>query len=135
MGMMQRDGKLYEGKHPPLISKSLFDKIKEVSNMRSRPRPKRLFFPLRGFLSCGNCGCVITASVKKRHQYYYCTNGKGNCEEHKSYMRETYLYEKIADLFENLVISEERIELTYEAAKERLSADRGYVEQNLRDPF
>jgi site-specific DNA recombinase len=131
MGMMQRDGKLYEGKHQPLISKSLFDRIKEVANMRSRPRPKRLFFPLRGFLSCENCGCAITGSVKKEHQYYYCTNGKGNCEEHKSYMRENYLYGIIADLLENLIVSENKIELMYEAAKERDSADNSYIQQAL----
>ena len=85
-GLMEREGKLYEGKHEPLISKSTFDKIKQVANDRSRPRPQRLFFPLRGFLSCENCGCALTASIKRGHHYYYCTNGKKKCDEHKSYM-------------------------------------------------
>lgn len=127
MGMMKQGGKLYEGKHPALISKSAFDKILQVANNRSRPRPQRLFFPLRGFLSCANCGCALTATVKKGYQYYYCTNGKKQCEEHKNYLRENYLYEKVAELLESLVISDRKIELMYKAAQERSVNDSDYI--------
>jgi DNA invertase Pin-like site-specific DNA recombinase len=131
VGLMQRDGKLYEGNHQALISKSTFDKINRVANDRSRPRPKRLFFPLRGFLKCENCNCLITASKKKGHDYYYCTNGKKICTEHKSYIREIDLYKAVADVLSNLHFSERKIELMYQSAKERANSDTGYTDQAL----
>lgn len=130
-GIMVREGKYYDGKHEPIISKDLFDKAQEVSTLASRPRPKTHFFPLRGFLSCDNCGCTLTTALKKGHQYYYCTNGKQKCEEHKSYMRETYLYEKITAMFALLHYDEEFIELMYESAKERTMTNERYIENVL----
>ena len=77
-GIMLRDGKYYNGNHKPIISKSDFDKAQEILADKSRPKSQRLFFPLRGFLKCENCGCALTSSTKKGHDYYYCTNGKGH---------------------------------------------------------
>jgi len=94
-GIMEREGKYYQGNHTPLISKETFEKAQDVMNGRSHPRPKRLFFPLRGFMKCENCGCALTASLKKGHHYYYCTGNREGCNEHKNYMREIYLYDKV----------------------------------------
>ena len=132
-GLMERDGKLYEGKHQALISKDTFDKAQDVMHGRSHPRPKRLFFPLRGFLKCDNCGCALTATLKKGHHYYYCTGNREHCQEHKSYMRENYLYEKVSKIFEDIHFSERKIELMYQAAKERVGAEFQYTEQALRN--
>ena len=131
-GLMLSDGKYYSGTHQPLISKELFDMAQDVAQNRNRPRPKNHFFPLRGYLKCDTCGCSLTASLKKGHQYYYCTNGKGICAEHKSYMRENYLYEKVASIFENLHFDEELIEIMYQAAKERVKHDDSYDESILK---
>lgn len=128
---MLRDGKYYSGKHEPLISQSLFEQAQDVLHDRNRPRMKKQFFPLRGFLKCENCGCAMTASLKKGHQYYYCTNSKGICEEHKSYMREETLYPIIADIFGKVAFSERKIELMYKAAKERTGHDTSYAESIL----
>jgi DNA invertase Pin-like site-specific DNA recombinase len=57
-GIMERDGKYYQGKHQALISKTTYDLAQDVMHGRSHPRPQRLFFPLRGFLKCENCGCA-----------------------------------------------------------------------------
>lgn len=129
-GLMPAGGKYYEGNHTPLISKALYDKVQDVMHNRSRPRPQKHFFPLRGFLSCETCGCALTASLKKGHQYYYCTNGKGQCEEHKSYLREQALYDTIAGILGNLKLSDRKIELMYNSAKERTGANT-YTEQAL----
>jgi DNA invertase Pin-like site-specific DNA recombinase len=131
-GLMERDGKYYNGNHQPLISKDVFDKAQDVMSGRSRPRPQRLFFPLRGFLKCENCGCSITASLKKGHHYYYCTGNRKNCVEHKSYMRENYLYEKVSVILDSIAFTERKIELMYQSAKERLDFDNGYSDQVLQ---
>ena len=130
-GIMVRDGKYYNGNHEPLISKSDYDKAQELLADKSRPKTKRLFFPLRGFLKCENCGCALTSSLKKGHHYYYCTNRKEKCEEHKSYMRETYLYSIFANILGNLAFSERKIELMYKAAKEKAGLDTEYFDTAL----
>ena len=125
-GIMARDGKLYQGIHTPLISKELYDQTQEVLHNKNRPRPKNHFFPLRGFLKCESCGCSLTASLKKGHHYYYCTNSKGICSEHKTYLRETTLYPIVASLMEKLNLDEEVIDMLYESAKEELGHDTTY---------
>lgn len=129
--MMVRDEKYYPGNFKPIISQSTFDKAQEIFINRSRPKSKTLLFPLRGFMKCENCGCSLTASLKKGHHYYYCTNGKQKCEEHKSYMRENYLYGEIARLLGSLAFSERKIEVMYQAAKERGVPNKDYKEQTL----
>ncbi len=130
-GLMQRDGKLYVGNHTPLIAKELFDTTQDVLHNRHRPRPQNHFFPLRGFMSCENCGCALTACLKKGHHYYYCTNGKGICSEHKTYLRENTLYPIVASLFDKINIDEEAVELLYLSAKEETEQQTGYSESIL----
>ena len=130
-GLMEKDGKYYIGKHIPLISKEIFDKAQKVMEGRAHPRPQRLFFPLRGYLKCANCGCALTASLKKGHHYYYCTGNRVGCDEHKHYMRESYLYEKVSDVLTSIAFSERKIEVMYQAAKEKLELNSGYVEHAL----
>ncbi len=131
-GIMERDGKYYQGKYQALISKETFDKAHDVMNGRSHPRPQRLFFPLRGFMKCETCGCALTASLKKGHHYYYCTGNREGCEEHKNYMRESYLYEKVSNILDGVAFSEKKIELMYEAAKEKSVSENVYGEQVLQ---
>lgn len=130
-GLMRRYGKLYIGNHTPLVSKELFDMVQQVIHNKNRPRAKTHFFPLRGFLVCDNCGCSLTASLKKGHHYYYCTNSKGVCAEHKTYMRENTLYPIVASLFEKIHIDEELIEILYDSAKEKLDLDEVYMKSVL----
>ena len=130
-GLMLRDGKYYPGNHQPLISKDLFDQAQQVLQGKLHPRPKTHFFPLRGFLKCENCGCALTACLKKGHQYYYCTNGKGGCTEHQKYMRENYLYNVIAPILQTIKYDEEVIEIMYQAAKEKTDIKDAYAESIL----
>lgn len=125
--MPYNNGKFYEGNHTPIISKATFDIAQSVLHNKHRPRPKGLFFPLRGFLKCDSCGCALTASKKKGHDYYYCTNGKGICTEHKGYIRENYLYEKVSEQLGKVIFSERKIELMYKAAQERNGGNAEYI--------
>lgn len=125
-GIMVHDGKYHIGKHEPIISKELFDKAQHVALGFSKPRPKTHFFPLRGFMRCAKCNCLLTATLKKGHQYYYCTNGKQVCSQHKSYMRETYLYPLVANVFEKIRFDKEIVEILYQGAFERLKMNTTY---------
>jgi len=77
-GVFKYKGELYEGTHPPLISKTLFDKVQNVFAARSKPyNSKKDLFAFRGFIRCGECGCLITAETQKGFHYYHCHQAKG----------------------------------------------------------
>lgn len=117
-GIMAKDGKYYQGNHKPLISQKLFDKVQSVLLNKSHTKKQKLFFTYRGFLKCP-CGCVYTASNKKGHDYYYCTNGKGKCETHKKYRRSENIDELMINIFDEIKFDKEIIEIAYEASKEK----------------
>jgi len=82
-GYFRYMGEIYEGKHEPIITKKLFDKVQEVLKDRGKPQrktndPK----PFCGLFHCGTCGMMITAEDKIKHQksgkihyytYYRCS--------------------------------------------------------------
>lgn len=133
-GIMMKQGKFYPGRHEAVISKLIFDNAQSVLLGKNHSKKQKLFFPYRGFLRCGTCGCALTASLKKGHQYYYCTNGKQLCEEHKSYLRAEYLEGIVATVFDELKFDEEIIEIAYQASKEKIRTGKNFQEnarQNL----
>ncbi len=75
-GHFRFGGEVHEGKHEPIISKSLFDAVDSVLNGRWRNSPsepgnaRKAFL---GLLHCAGCGCAITGEVQKGHTYYRCT--------------------------------------------------------------
>ena len=130
-GFMERDGKLYQGNHQPIISSSLYEKAQDVLNGKLHPHPKKNFYSAQGFLKCDSCGCALTCDTQKGYIYYYCTNGKGNCEEHKKYMRSEYLDNLISKMFLDLKFDEEYIEVCAEAYKAKNKDRIDYHESTL----
>jgi len=126
-GVMRKGDKLYAGNHTPLISKAVFEQAQLVLSGKRRPKPQRHFFHLRGLLTCASCGCMITATKKKGHDYYYCTNGKGGCVEHKKYLRSEILDLRVANELLRLQSDPELVELAYEAVKQDAQADIRYA--------
>jgi hypothetical protein len=59
------DGKQYRGSHEPLITRELFEEAQAVFRGRPRARYPRQRHPFMGLLTCGQCGCAITAERKK----------------------------------------------------------------------
>lgn len=130
-GMMLQQGKLYEGSHQPIITKELFDQAQDVRLGKLHSRKQKLFFSLRGLLKCAHCGCMLTASLKKGHEYYYCTNGKGICDENrKGYLKPKDLDKFVSDIFEKLQVDDTLIDLTYKAKKEFKSTEVDYAAKN-----
>ena len=76
-------------------------------------------------------GCLYTASLKKGHDYYYCTNGKGVCSAHRKYIRENEMYKKILPILETLRFDPEIIDIVYESAKEKNGIDDKYFNETL----
>ncbi len=79
-------GEAYEGRHDPIISKQLFDKVQEILNRKNKQwssaKFERISKPFLGLLRCGECGMMITSENKiknykngtsKSFHYYRCT--------------------------------------------------------------
>jgi len=118
-GLMTHGGNSKMGKHIPLITKELFDKAQMVLNRKSRLKPDKKFFHLRGLFYCNVCGCTITASRKKNHDYYYCTNGKKICNQHNKYIKAEDLDNYVADIMDKLSFSDRLINIAYQSAINR----------------
>ena len=119
-GTITRNGQQYQGIHQPLITKAVFDQTQFVMSGKTRPRRKTHFYPLRGFMNCYSCGCALTATKQKGHVYYYCTNGKGKCEQHKKYLRDIKADELVSSIFNEVKFDMEEFNIAYEAAKVRV---------------
>ena len=132
-GLMRIKGNLYPHKYPPLISKPLFDKCKQVMigyhkkpfKYASKP------FIFRGLIKCAECGCTITAELKKgKFIYYRCTNYK---KIHKSviYVKEKDLLAPIYDTLKNIQLSDEKIDEITEDLKRMNQSKNEFHEQSL----
>ena len=83
-GDFRWNGKVYRGVHEPLISKKLFDRIREAMFEKSRRQthPQKYNWAFQGSLACGHCGWTLSAEIKKKHYiYYHFTGNKGKCPE------------------------------------------------------
>lgn len=69
------DGHLVNGQHEPIISESLYYKVQDVLNNRSRKQRAKIKthedFPVRGFLTCPECDRILTGSKSKGRSRYY----------------------------------------------------------------
>jgi site-specific DNA recombinase len=128
-GIMLRDGKYYQGKHEAIITKQLFDQAQDVLLGKNHSKRQKHLFPYRGFMTCASCGCTLTADKKKGHTYYYCTNGKGQCEQHKKYLRSEAIDQIIAKALGELKFDSKIIEISCLAAQEKL----GMRKDNTKD--
>jgi len=85
-------GKIFKGKHKPLVSRDLWNKVQTVlgryenkSNAYKYKNDKAMF-PFKRFLICGECGRNITAEKKvkpsgKEYIYYRCTKFNTKCAQ------------------------------------------------------
>lgn len=124
-GTIRRNGQLYPGTHEPIISKILFDQVQDALSGKHHSKKQKHFFPLRGFMNCASCGCLLTATKKKGHVYYYCTNGKGNCSQHTKYLRDESADKLVASVFQEIGFCEEDVEIAYLASKEKTIREFG----------
>jgi site-specific DNA recombinase len=107
------EGITYHGTHEPLVTKEVWERVRELIETK---KPKREFnedgtpkyttpdFTYSGIITCGHCGCSMTAEIKKgKYIYYHCTNGKRtNCPE--PYTREEQLTTNLTNVLRELVV-------------------------------
>lgn len=101
IGKFLYKGVVYDGKHEPLISVELYNKVQKMFN-QSKARTHDVEFPYTGVIRCGYCGCQLTAELKKgKYIYYHCTGKRGGtCK--RDYIREEKFDKLIMELLNKI---------------------------------
>ncbi|WP_254514694.1 recombinase family protein [Novosphingobium sp. G106] len=119
-GSFEWIGKTYAGSHTPLTTYATWSNVQDILDGRSisNVHGNRHQFAFTGLVTCGHCGCAITAEIKKqRYIYYHCSRFKARCPE--PYIREEVLAEKFAGALRRLHIDDEVFALIRRALKVR----------------
>ncbi len=126
-GVIRFKGELYEGSHPPLISKKLFDAIQNIFEANRHPQIRgRIKFEYTGLMHCGECGRMITAEYQRGHTYYRCTKKGTNCKQ--KFLREEALLSQVQDALKKVYIDDR----TKEKIFKKLD---GYAEKESKASF
>ncbi|MFH1479371.1 MAG: recombinase family protein, partial [Candidatus Omnitrophota bacterium] len=105
-GMIRYKGELYEGSHPPLISKKLFDEVQEVLRGNMHPQVRnRIKFDYVGLMRCGECGRMITAESHGEFIYYRCTKRRVKCSQ--KFLRDRALLSQIKESLKKVYIDDD----------------------------
>lgn len=128
------EDKLYPADFPALMTMEEYDKIQLLLGRHGGKRfVTRKQFVLRGFIRCGECGCMITAQSKERknangttriHAYYHCT-GKRPCGQIKKYgyKTEDELFKECVDELNNWELIPELYDWSMDAINQMAQAD------------
>jgi site-specific DNA recombinase len=93
----------YKGKHPPLISPELFQRVQRAFAGHHKPRYRKHNFAFAGLLRCAHDGCTVTTELQKgRYIYYRCSQGRGKCS--LPYVREEELSDRLGDLMKRIYV-------------------------------
>jgi site-specific DNA recombinase len=101
VGDFRWNDRVRRGNHNALISRELFATVQEILARKPRARLPKQKHAFMGLLTCGRCGCSITAERKKeRYVYYRCTGFHGACGN--TYIREERLAELLGGALEEI---------------------------------
>ncbi|KKQ25556.1 MAG: Resolvase [Candidatus Roizmanbacteria bacterium GW2011_GWC2_37_13] len=107
IGKIRWNDEIYEGKHEPLISKELFDKVQAMLKSKTTPKYRKHLFLFKGLIKCAECGKSITWETAKGHNYGHC-NHYHNCSQ-KTWAKEPEVEEQLLGGLDNLKIKNSRI--------------------------
>src|SRR3989344_2957995 len=116
-GHFRYDGEIYEGKHEPIITKELFDRVNTILRRRGRkPQQTNDPRPLCELMYCGTCGMSITGEKKKKklangtikHYVYYHCSKKSKTQKCLEFgVREEELDKQLSTLLTNYTMPKE----------------------------
>jgi len=123
-----KSGIWYDGKHQPLITKELFDKVQEQLKRDRIMRSDIKEFAFIKLMLCGLCGSGITAEEKfkklkdgssNRYVYYGCTRARDkDCKN--GYVREEELITQTVKIMDHIDLNNISMREKFEAEVERM---------------
>lgn len=124
-------GELHEGSYEPIVSRRVFDKVQKSLKNRSKPKIRSWKPFLNGIIKCGECGCAITTTVKKKFvkrdnketefRYNHCTKRKWHCSQKP--MTANELEKQLSEAIGKIEIDEEVWKLGIKLLKAKYSGE------------
>lgn len=125
----ENSGNWYTGKHKPLTTREIYDKVQENLRRDHVVRSEIKEFAFTKLITCGSCGSGITADEKykklldgttSRYVYYGCTRSRDSrCKE--GYMKEEELIEQLVKVMDQIDFNEIGIRHKFEEEVVRLT--------------
>lgn len=121
-------GVTYQGNHVPLVTADLFERVQQTLAARNKGEVQERAFMFSGLMTCGYCGCAVTAEIKKeKYVYYHCTGRRGTqCPNKRKYQSEA----KIAADLDGAMAALRFDERTFVAYREAIRNGLRDLEQN-----
>lgn len=137
----EKSGNWYKGRHQPLITKELFDRVQDQLKRDRIVRSEIKEFAFTKLLKCGDCGSGVSADEKykklkdgtvARYVYYGCTRARDlHCKG--GYIREEELIEQLAKIMDQIDINEIGMRHKYDQEVERLQRfQRSFMEADKK---
>lgn len=110
--------RVFLGKHPALIKKSLFDRVQSILDGRFHQENMRHQYTYRRLFRCANCNLTMIGETQKGHVYYRCHTR--SCPT--KCVREDHISEAIYDALKTLRITDTQSKLIRTYIHKRLTA-------------
>ena len=122
-GWFEWNGKMIQGRHEPLVSVELWERVQAVMDGRFAKKHRRMThdFAFSGLIACSKCGCSVVGEIKKqRYVYYHCTGYSDKCQGNpatcrRKYVREEALEQQFTSLLGQLHFDDEVLSWVQEA--------------------
>lgn len=122
----RESGNWYQGKHEPVVSKELFDKVQEQLKRDNIVRQSKEF-AFTKLMTCGLCGSGISAEEKYKQlkngtsaKYIYYGCGRSKDRHCKSpYLREEELVEQLVKLLDQIDLNQTGVRIKFEEELKR----------------
>lgn len=93
-------GKIYQGKHDPIISKDQFDRTQAILKRPSAPYKTKHTMELKGKIRCVECSRTVSWEQQKGHWYGACKHCKAQLSEKGKYAKYNTVVSQILDRIE-----------------------------------
>lgn len=100
---------LPDGRHEPIISRELYNRVQAELHRRNRPVVKKRYYTYTNYMKCGVCGGNISGMMSKGKVYYRCIKCTG-----LHYVPESELEAQIAETIESMSVDEDFLKLALE---------------------
>ena len=122
-GQFDWNGQRYQGKHEPLVSVDLWERVQGVMDGRNAKKSKRSKhnFAFSGLIACSKCGCSVVGEIKKqKYIYYHCTGYADKCQGNpascrRKHVREELLEQQFTEMLGRLQFDDEVLNWVREA--------------------
>lgn len=118
-GVFKWGKKLYQGTHPSLVSKAVWDKTQEALAAKAHRYDTRHNYPFNRLIICEHCGhYILGAKAKHKYLYYRCAHYN---KDHKKsgYLTEARLAEQLADTIQDIELPKEVVEVLCKGLKQK----------------